>query len=69
MQTIFGMEDGTALKMTTSRYYTPKGRNIHKTGLEPDIEVQLDETTLTGKDGEFAIDNQMQAAISYLAGK
>lgn len=69
VQTIFGMEDGTALKMTTSRYYTPKGRNIHKTGLEPDIEVQLDETTLTGKDGEFAIDNQMQAAISYLAGK
>lgn len=69
VQTIFGMEDGTALKMTTSRYYTPKGRNIHKTGLEPDIEVQLDETTLTGKDGEFTIDNQMQAAISYLAGK
>ncbi|MFG6393223.1 MAG: S41 family peptidase [Lachnospiraceae bacterium] len=69
VQTIFGMEDGTALKMTTSRYYTPKGRNIHKTGLEPDIEVQLDETTLTGKDGEFTIDNQLQAAISYLAGK
>ncbi len=69
VQTIFGMEDGTALKMTTSRYYTPKGRNIHKTGLEPDIEVQLDETTLTGGNGEFAIDNQMQAAISYLAGK
>lgn len=69
VQTIFGMEDGTALKMTTSRYYTPKGRNIHKTGLEPDIEVQLDETTLASKNGEFAIDNQMQAAINYLSGK
>lgn len=69
VQTIFGMEDGTALKMTTSRYYTPKGRNIHKTGLGPDIEVQLDETTLASKNGGFAIDNQIQAAINYLAGK
>ena len=69
MQTIFGMDDGTAIKMTTSKYYTPKGRNIHKTGLEPDIEVSLDESTLAKDGEEFAIDNQMQAALDYLAGK
>lgn len=69
VQTIFGMDDGTAIKMTTSRYYTPKGRNIHKTGLKPDIEVNLDESTLPEAGEEFAIDNQMQAALDYLAGK
>ncbi|MDE7052064.1 MAG: S41 family peptidase, partial [Lachnospiraceae bacterium] len=69
VQTIFGMDDGTAIKMTTSRYYTPKGRNIHKTGLEPDIEVNLDENTLPKNGEEFAIDNQMQTALDYLAGK
>lgn len=69
VQTIFGMDDGTAIKMTTSRYYTPKGRNIHKSGLEPDIEVELDESTLAKDSDEFAIDNQIQAAFDYLAGK
>ena len=69
VQTIFSLDDGTAIKMTTSKYYTPKGRNIHKTGLDPDIEVKLDESTLAGEGEEFAIDNQMQAAVSYLNGK
>lgn len=67
VQTIFNLEDGTALKMTTSKYYTPKGRNIHKTGLAPDIEVELDENTLAKDGEEFAIDNQMQAALDYLS--
>lgn len=66
VQTIFNLDDGTALKMTTSKYYTPEGRNIHKTGLTPDIEVELDENTLAKDGEEFAIDNQMQAALDYL---
>jgi len=69
VQTIFSLDDGTALKMTTSKYYTPKGRNIHKTGLTPDIEVELDESTLASNGEEFIIDNQMQAALDYLHGK
>lgn len=66
VQTIFNLEDGTALKMTTSKYYTPKGRNIHKTGLVPDIEVKLDSDTLSKDGKDFTIDNQMQAALDYL---
>ncbi len=66
VQTIFNLEDGTALKMTTSKYYTPEGRNIHKTGLTPDIEVKLDENTLAKDGQDFVIDNQMQAALDYL---
>jgi len=33
VQTIFGLNDGTAVKLTTSEYFTPKGRNIHGKGL------------------------------------
>ena len=32
------MKDNSAVKITTSRYFTPKGNNIHGIGIEPDIE-------------------------------
>ncbi|MCH5268718.1 MAG: S41 family peptidase [Lachnospiraceae bacterium] len=68
VQTIFDLKDGSALKMTTSKYYTPKGRNIHGTGLEPDITVELDRESLNKKDsnGEWLPDNQMERAMEYL---
>lgn len=40
VQTILPLEDGSALRLTTARYYTPNGRSIQATGIEPDIEVQ-----------------------------
>lgn len=39
VQRIYPMGDGTAFKLTTSLYYTPSGRSIQATGIEPDIEV------------------------------
>lgn len=68
VQTIFDLQDGSALKMTTSKYFTPKGRNIHGSGLEPDIEVELDPKTLqkSGQDGNLQPDNQIQKAMEYL---
>ncbi|WP_415875154.1 S41 family peptidase [Clostridium sp.] len=36
----YGFGDGTALKVTTSKYYTPKGENIHHKGIKPNIEVK-----------------------------
>lgn len=68
VQTIFDLQDGSALKMTTSKYFTPKGRNIHGSGLEPDIKVELDKETLQKSDskGNLQPDNQMQKAIEYL---
>lgn len=68
VQTIFDLQDGSALKMTTAKYYTPKGRNIHGSGLEPDIEVELDKKTLqqSNQDGKSKPDNQMQKAMEYL---
>ena len=40
VQTILPMENGSALKLTTSRYYTPSGRSIQASGIEPDIELE-----------------------------
>ena len=39
VQTVFPLEDGDAVKITTAKYYTPKGNYIHGVGIEPDIEL------------------------------
>lgn len=40
VQTIVPMQDDSAMRLTTARYYTPSGRSIQGTGIVPDIEVQ-----------------------------
>ena len=39
VQTFFDLEDGSGLKLTTARYYTPGGRSLEGTGITPDIVV------------------------------
>ena len=41
VQTVISLEDGSALKLTTARYYTPKGRSIQAEGIKPDIVVKF----------------------------
>ncbi|MEI6563211.1 MAG: S41 family peptidase [bacterium] len=41
VQNIIPIEDGTAARITTARYYTPSGRCIHEKGIEPDISVPM----------------------------
>ncbi len=43
VQSIFELGDGTALKLTTSRYYTPSGECIDGVGITPDVEVEASE--------------------------
>ena len=40
VQTILPMENGSALKLTTSRYFTPSGRSIQASGIRPDIQLE-----------------------------
>lgn len=40
VQTTLDTRDGTALKVTIAKYYTPSGENINKIGIQPDIEVE-----------------------------
>ena len=42
VQTIFPLNDKSAIRMTTALYYTPSGDSIHKVGVTPDIEVKSD---------------------------
>jgi carboxyl-terminal processing protease len=41
VQTVIPLEDGSALKLTTAKYYTPKGRSIQAEGIKPDIVVEF----------------------------
>ena len=43
VQSIQEMFDGSALKLTTARYYTPNDRNIHGNGIKPDITIEYKE--------------------------
>lgn len=65
VQRITQLEDGTAVKLTVSAYFTPSGVNIHGTGIEPDIELEYD-YDLAEKEG---VDNQVEKAIEILEGK
>ena len=40
VQNIVPLNDGSAVKLTVANYFTPNGNNIHKIGIEPDIEVE-----------------------------
>ncbi len=57
VQTVLPLEDGQALKLTTSRYYTPSGVSIHERGIEPDV-------PLPPAEGEE--DTTIRAAIAWL---
>lgn len=46
VQTILPMANGTAVKLTTARYYTPNGRSIQAAGIKPDIKLQRYQVSL-----------------------
>ena len=60
VQTIMPMSNGAALKLTTARYFTPSGRSIQATGIEPDI--SMEQATLTR--GETEGDRLKEADLS-----
>ena len=66
VQRIFDLGDGTAAKITISKYYTPAGNNIHGIGIEPDVEVEI--PTEAYDDGVVTEDEdaQLQKALELL---
>lgn len=66
VQSSFAFRDGTGLKFTTSKYYTPKGINIHGTGFEPDIKVKSNGKMTALKESGYKVDNQINVALDYL---
>lgn len=66
VQKVTPLTDGSAVKLTISKYYTPSGRNIHGTGITPDVEVELDETLKQKVTISKDEDNQLQKALEVL---
>lgn len=62
VQQLLTLRDGSAIKITVSSYYTPKGRNIHGTGIEPDVECPFDGEAYYNSD----FDNQLEKAKQVL---
>jgi len=83
VQSLIPLKDGSALKLTTAKYYTPKGRGIHNIGIEPDVKVSLTKEDLvlmaqklkdiyagkieTEKNSVYK-DNQISSAINVING-
>lgn len=72
VQSVLEFTDGSGVKITTASYYTPSGECIQGIGIEPDIEVELDEDAVT----RYGINNlpheqdaQLQRAIELLTGE
>ena len=66
VQTIYPLEDGDAVKITTSKYYTPNGNNIHGVGIDPDVEIEYEYTGDKNADYDMQYDNQLQKAIEVM---
>lgn len=69
VQTILPLTDGTAVKITISRYFTPKGVCIHGEGVTPDIEEELNEGLAQMVVIPHDQDNQLQTAIKAVLDK
>ena len=69
VQKVIPLSDGTAIKLTISKYYTPKGRNIHGTGIKPDVEIDLDAEMKKEVTVPIEKDNQLQEAIKIVKEK
>ena len=65
VQVVVPMADGSAVKLTTAKYYLPNGECIHGEGIEPDVKVELDVDAYRS-DGK---DNQKEEALKILREK
>lgn len=66
VQSIWGLPSGGAIKLTTAKYFTPNGNNIHGKGIVPDVELTYE--FLGGENDAYSVefDNQIQKAIEIL---
>ncbi len=65
VQTVVPMRDGLALKLTTSRYFTPSGASIHERGIDPDVSL-AGALRRPSAARDARTDPAVQAAVQYL---
>lgn len=68
VQQVIPLTDGSAVKLTIAKYFTPNGNDIHKLGIEPDVEIELPDELLREPIIPEDQDVQLQKAMEILAG-
>ena len=63
VQSVIPLTDGSAIKLTIAKYFTPSGADIHKKGVEPDIEVELSDEHKKMSVIPHEEDEQLQKAL------
>ena len=69
VQTIQPLGDGSAVKITIAKYFTPKGNDINKKGITPDVEAELAEDSTDWTELTHEEDTQLQAALKEIGQK
>ena len=69
VQNVISLPEGDGLKLTTSEYFTPKGKSINKIGIKPDIEVELPENIKGIGIDYMDTDSQLKKAIEIIKEK
>jgi carboxyl-terminal processing protease len=60
------LSDGRAIKLTTSRYYTPSGASIHEKGIDPDIVATIDQPPVDNLADLLKTDSEVRTALGTL---
>lgn len=62
VQTVLQLKDGSAIKFTIAKYFTPKGKYIHGKGIKPDVDIDLSKKEYENN----KVDTQLDMAISQV---
>lgn len=66
VQSVIPLSDGTAIKLTVAKYFTPNGNDIHEIGIEPDYVVELADGVNNAVNLERADDLQLDKALEVI---
>lgn len=69
VQSVIPLSDGTAIKLTIAKYFTPAGNDIHEVGIEPDYEVELPNGMQSAVNVKREEDTQLKEAMKILLGE
>lgn len=68
VQQVFPLDDGSAVKLTIAKYFTPSGNYIHDVGIMPDVEIEYEYLNENKEDTEYEpmYDNQVLKALEII---
>ena len=69
VQNIIPLSDGDAMKITIAKYFTPKGNDIHKIGVSPDVEVEYEYSGPEDETYDKQYDSQFLKAVEIMKEK